>query len=187
MTAERGLFEGIAGAYPRALYRASGLEQADFERPLIGIANSWSETTPGHLHLRQLAGWVKQGVRQAGGTPVEFNTIAACDGIAQGEGMHAILPMREVITASIELMARANRFAGLVLLGTCDKIIPAMLMAAARLDLPALMVTGGPMADGWMDGQTLIASDVKEAMGRLRAGAISEEQMLAIELSLIHI
>jgi dihydroxy-acid dehydratase len=178
---DRRLFEGVAGAYPRALYRAAGFDEADFEKPLIGIANSWSEVVPGHLHLRGLADWVADGVRQAGGTPVRFNTIAACDGIAQGEGMHAILPTRELIAAAIEMMALANRFDGLVLIGTCDKIIPAMLMAAARLDLPALMVTGGPMADGTLDGEIVITSDVKEAMGRLRAGEIDAAEMLAIE------
>ncbi len=177
----KGLFEGVAGAYPRALYRAAGYSDEDFQRPLIGIANSWSEAVPGHLHLKQLAAWVKEGVREAGGMPVEFNTVAACDGVAQGEGMHAILPLREVIAASIELMARANRFDGLVLLCTCDKIIPAMLMAAARLDLPALLVTGGPMAVGQIPGRAVILSDVKEAMGRYQAGAISQEGFSEIE------
>ena len=177
----KGLFDGVAGAYPRALYRAAGYSDEDFHRPLIGIANSWTEAVPGHLHLRQLATWVKEGVRQAGGMPVEFNTIAACDGIAQGEGMHAILPMREIIAASIELMVKANRFDGLVLLGSCDKIIPAMLMAAARLDIPALMVAGGPMADGQLHGKKIILSDVKEAMGRFKAGAITQETFTEIE------
>jgi dihydroxy-acid dehydratase len=176
-----GIFEGIAGAYPRALYRSAGYVDEDFHRPLIGIANSWTEAVPGHLHLQQLATWVKKGIREAGGMPVEFNTVAACDGIAQGEGMHAILPMREVIAASIELMAKANRFKGLVLLGTCDKIIPAMLMAAARLDMPALMVTGGPMADGQVQGRKIILSDVKEAMGRYKAGTITQENFIEIE------
>jgi len=178
---DKPLFEGVLGAYPRALYRAVGFNDEDFHKPLIGLANSWSEVVPGHLHLRRLADWVKEGVREAGGSPVEFNTIAACDGIAQGKGMHSILPMREIITASIELMAKANRFDGLVLLATCDKIIPAMLMAAARLDIPTLMVTGGPMADGQVGEDRIILSDVKEAMGRFRAGVISQEEFHAIE------
>jgi dihydroxy-acid dehydratase len=181
MMSSKGLFEGVTGAYPRALYRAVGYSEEDFHRPLIGIANSLTEAVPGHHHLKQLADWVKEGVREAGGMPVEFNTIAACDGIAQGEGMHAILPMREVIAASIELMVKANRFDGLVLLGTCDKIIPAMLMAAARLDLPALMVTGGPMADGQVQGEKVILSDVKEAIGRYKVGAITLEMFHEIE------
>ena len=181
MMSSKGLFDGIAGAYPRALYRAVGYSEEDFGRPLIGIANSWTEAVPGHYHLKKLADWVKQGVREAGGMAVEFNTIAACDGIAQGQGMYAILPLREVIAASIELMTKANRFDGLVLLGTCDKTIPAMLMAAARLDLPALMVTGGPMADGQVQGKKVILSDVKEAMGRFRAGVINQEAFNEIE------
>jgi dihydroxy-acid dehydratase len=181
MMTSNELFKGIAGAYPRAIYRAAGYSDNDFQRPLIGIANSWTEAVPGHLHLQQLAAWVKEGVRQAGGMPVEFNTVAACDGVAQGEGMHAILPMREIIAASIELMTKANRFNGLVLLGTCDKIIPAMLMAAARLDLPALMVTGGPMADGQVHGKKVILSDVKEAMGRYKAGTITLREFEEIE------
>jgi dihydroxyacid dehydratase/phosphogluconate dehydratase len=122
----RGVFEGLKGAYPRALYRAMGYGDRDFDQPLIGIANSWGETNPGHFHLRKLAAWVKDGVRSAGGTPVEFNTIAPCDGICQGEGMHYILPLRDLIAASVELMARANRFDGLVLLCSCDKIVPGM-------------------------------------------------------------
>ncbi len=181
MSKGRGVFEGIAGAYPRSLYRAMGFGDADFERPLIGIANSWSEVNPGHYHLRQLAEWVKEGVHEAGGMPVEFNTVAPCDGIAQGRGMHYILPMRDAIAASVELMAGANRFEGMVMLGTCDKIIPGLLMAAARIDLPAVIVTGGPMAPAQYEGKTIVLSDVKEAMGRYKAGHISEETFYEIE------
>ncbi len=182
------VFDGVAGAYPRALYRSMGFGDEDFNKPLIGIANSWNEAVPGHYHLRQLAEWVKRGIRTAGGMPVEFNTIAACDGIAQGEGMHAILPMREVIAASVELMARANRFDGLVMLCSCDKIIPGMLIAAARLDLPTIFVTGGPMADGQIEksGQAarkIILSDVKEAMGKYKAGLIDAQEFYEIECS----
>lgn len=177
----RGLFEGVTGAYPRALYRAMGFDDADFSRPLIGIANSWSETNPGHSHLRELAAWVKEGVREAGGLPVEFNVPAPCDGIAQGQGMYYVLPLRDVIAASVELMAGANRFEGMVMLGTCDKIIPGLLMAAARLDLPTMIVTGGPMLPGELDGQPLVLSDVKEAMGRYQAGHISAEVFHEIE------
>jgi len=215
-----GVFEGVAGAYPRALYRAMGFSDDDFEKPLIGIVNSWSEVDPGHFHLRELAEWVKAGVRAAGGTPAEFNTVAPCDGIAQGQGMHAILPLRDVIAASVELMARANRFAGLVMLCACDKIIPGMLMAAARLNLPTIFVSGGPMVPArvkipqqvgdsgvpnsfggfaeqvnpsqWARSETgpsldetqfreIILSDVKEAMGRYKAGRISEAEFYEIE------
>ena len=179
--AERGVFEGLHGAYPRALYRAMGYQDGDFSQPLIGIVNSWSEVNPGHFHLRQLAEWVKQGVRQAGGTPAEFNTVAPCDGIAQGQGMHAILPLRDVIAASVELMASANRFDGLVMLCSCDKIVPGMLMAAARLDLPTLFVTGGVMAMGHTGERAVMTSDVKEGMGQRAAGKISAEEFYAIE------
>ena len=175
------VFEGIEGAYPRALYRAMGFKESDFEKPLIGIVNSWSEVDPGHFHLRDLAGWVKDGVRQAGGTPAEFNTVAPCDGIAQGEGMHYILPLRDVIAASVELMVRANRFNGLVMLCSCDKIVPGMLMAAAQLDLPTLFVTGGPMAPSRLGGRKIILSDVKEAMGRRKEGLMTREEFHQIE------
>jgi dihydroxy-acid dehydratase len=182
MTAQyEGIFDGLKGAYPRALYRAMGYSDRDFERPLIGIANSWGEANPGHYHLRDLAGWIKIGVRQAGGMPVEFNTVAPCDGICQGAGMHYVLPLRDLIAASVELMARANRFTGLVLLCSCDKIVPGMLMAAARLDLPTVVVTGGPMASGEVGGREALTSDVKEGMGRLKAGLISEEEFYEIE------
>jgi dihydroxy-acid dehydratase len=179
--AEDGIFKGLHGAYPRALYRAMGYNDADFNKPLIGIVNSWNEVNPGHFHLRQLAEWVKQGVRQAGGMPAEFNTVAPCDGIAQGKGMHYILPLRDVIAASIELMAGANRFDGLVMLCNCDKIVPGMLMAAAQLDLPTLFVTGGPMASGRVGEREVMTSDVKEGMGKLKAGRISVEEFQAIE------
>jgi len=179
--ANSGLFKGLHGAYPRALYRAMGHRDEDFGKPLIGIVNSWSEVNPGHFHLRQLAEWVKQGVREAGGTPAEFNTISPCDGIAQGEGMHYILPIRDVIAASIELMVGANHFDGLVMLCNCDKIVPGMLMAAARLDLPTLFVTGGPMASGQTGKQVVVTSDVKEGMGKREAGKITEEEFYAIE------
>ena len=183
----RGVFEGVAGAYPRALYRSMGFVDADFEKPLIGIANSWSEVDPGHFHLRTLAEWVKEGVREAGGAPAEFNTVAPCDGIAQGQGMHAILPLRDVIAASVELMALANRFDGLVMLCSCDKIVPGMLIAAARLNLPTIFVLGGPMAPGTMEDpatgepREIILSDVKEAMGRYKAGRITEDEFYEIE------
>jgi dihydroxy-acid dehydratase len=189
----RGVFEGVAGAYPRALYRAMGFSDSDFEKPLIGIANSWSEVDPGHVHLRTLAEWVKEGVRRAGGTPAEFNTVAPCDGVAQGRGMHAILPLRDVIAASVELMALANRFDGLVMLCSCDKIVPGMLIAAARLNLPTIFVLGGPMATGRVavpsfdsaqdapGFREIILSDVKEAMGRYEVGRITEAEFHEIE------
>jgi len=178
-----GPLTDFESTYARALYRATGLDDKDFEQPLIAVVNSFSEAVPGHVHLAQVAKWVKQAIRQAGGTPVEFNTVAACDGICQGPGMHYILPMREAITASVELMLRAHSFAGAVMIASCDKIIPGMLLAAARCDLPTIFVTGGVMPPGGSGDDILVASDVKEAMGRLSAGEITRERLAEIERS----
>ena len=177
----RGIFAGLMGTYPRALYRAAGAQDADFGRPLIGVINSWTEANPGHCHLRELAQWAKEGVREAGGFPVEVNTVAACDGIVQGAGMHYVLPMREVIAASVETAAGANRFEGLLMLCSCDKIVPGMLLAAARLGLPTVFLTGGPMLPGIVEGRPVVASAVKEAMGSYKVGRISEAQLLEVE------
>lgn len=174
---------GLTGAYPRALFHAVGLGREDLSRPLVAIANSWNEMLPGHFHFRHLAQVVKAGVRQAGGTPLEFNTIAICDGIAQGPGMHWVLPSREIVAASVELMAEAYQVDGLVCICSCDKIVPGMLMAAARLDIPTIFLTGGPMAPGHYRGQTVILSDVKEAMGRVKAGTMSLEELAELEES----
>lgn len=126
---------------------STGINYNDLDRPIIGVVNSWNEIVPGHIHLRTMADWVKKGVLASGGYPLEFNTIAVCDGIAQGHaGMFYSLPSREVIADSIEIMVRAHDiFDGLVFISSCDKIVPGMLMAAARLNLPAIFVTGGPM------------------------------------------
>ncbi len=175
------LLSGIEGAYPRALLRAAGLRDGDFQGPLIGVANSWNEIVPGHVHLRELAAWVKEGIRAAGGVPLEFCTIAPCDGIAHGPGMHYSLPSRDVIAASVELMVQAHQLDGVVMLCTCDKSIPGMLLAAARLNLPTVFVTGGVMRPGQAAGRTVILSDVKEAMGRLRAGTATPEEFAELE------
>jgi len=177
------LFKGVHGAYARALYRSMGHTTKAFRKPLIGVMNSWSEAVPGHFHLRTLARWVKEGISAAGGLPIEVGIPAVCDGIAQGKGMHAVLPLRDVIAASVELMALANQFDGLVMICNCDKIVPGMLMAAASLDLPTVFVTGGPMAAGNIpgSGRELILSDVKEAMGQLAAQKISPEEFEQIE------
>jgi dihydroxy-acid dehydratase len=158
-----------------------GFDEGDFAGPTVAIVNSWSETTPGHHHLRDLATAVKEGVRQAGGMPVEFNAVAPCDGIAQGPGMRYVLPLRDVIAASIELMIEAHRFDAAVMLGTCDKIVPAMLMAAARVDLPVIFLTGGPMLPWDKEGRAVVLSDVKEAMGQRQAGKISEQELYSLE------
>ncbi len=175
------MLEGVAGAYPRSIYKAMGYTSKDFKKPLIGIVNSWTEANPGHVHLKELSEHVKKGIWTNGGMPVEFNTIAPCDGIAQGKGMHNILPSRDIICASIELMVEANQFDGLVMLCSCDKIVPGMLMAAASLDLPTIFVTGGPMEPYNHNGEDLILSDVKEAMGKYKAGIIAQEEFNQIE------
>ena len=136
-----GLLEDVV--IPPLLY-GCGYTKADLEAPRVGIANTWTELNPGHVHLNRIADWVREGIRKVGMTPFGFNTIAPCDGIAGGhEGMHYILPAREVIADSVEIMAKVNRLDGLVLIGSCDKIVPGLLMAAARIDIPAIIITGG--------------------------------------------
>jgi len=163
-------------AKTRALYKSMGYSDYDLDRPLIGLANSWNRVVPGHANLRQVSEHVKQGIRQAGGTPVEFGVIAACDGIANGhEGMHCILPTRELIANDVEMMIQAHRLDAVVLLGSCDKIVPGMLMAAARLDVPAIMVVGGPMVGGCdFDGRASDITSLTEGLGMLKAGKIDE-------------
>jgi dihydroxy-acid dehydratase len=158
-----------------------GFSDDDSGKPTIAVVNSWGETTPGHHHLRDLAAAAKEGVREAGGMPVEFNTVAPCDGIAQGPGMHYVLPLRDVIAASVELMIEAHRFDAALFLGTCDKIVPAMLMAAARVNLPCVFLTGGPMLPWYDEGRAVILSDVKEGMGALKAGRLTEEEFHTLE------
>ncbi|MHA1267849.1 MAG: dihydroxy-acid dehydratase [Candidatus Helarchaeota archaeon] len=169
-------------AYLRALYKATGLSDKDLEKPLIGIVNSWNEFNPGHIHLNQLAEFVKDGILQAGGIPLEFNTIAPCDGIAQGPGMFYILPSREVICASVELMVKAHyTIDGLVMICSCDKIIPGMLMAAVRCNLPTIFLTGGVMLPKMINGEYKVTCDIKEAIGKYKSGKITTEQFLEIE------
>ncbi len=167
----------------RSLFKAMGYSDYDLERPLIGIANSWNTLVPGHYNLRQVADYVRQGVFQAGGTPVEFGVIAGCDGIANGHGgMRFILPSRELIAASVEMMVQAHRLDGVVLLGSCDKIVPGMLMAAARLDVPAILVAGGPAEGGCeFDGRASDTTSLAEALGMLKAGKIDEATYLRLE------
>jgi len=176
------VLEGVGGTYARALYRASGFTEDDLRRPLVAVANSWNDFEPGHIHLREVGAAVKEGIRQAGGTPVEFNTVAPCDGIAQGKGMHYVLPLRDIIAASVELMIHAHQFDGTVCLCTCDKIVPGMLIAAARCDIPAVFVTGGLMPPYRPpDGGVRVTSDVKEAMGAYKAGKMDAQTLKDIE------
>jgi len=167
----------------RAYFKSMGYSDYDLERPLIGIANSWNRVVSGHYNLNLVSEYVKQGVLQAGGTPVEFGVIAACDGIAQGhEGMHYILPTRDLIANDIEMMVQAHRLDAVVLLGSCDKIVPGMLMAAARMDLPAILVAGGPMEGGCeFDERAADGTSLTEGFGMLKAGKIDGEAYHRLE------
>ncbi len=167
----------------RALFKSMAYSDYDLERPLIGIANSWNRVVPGHYNLNLVSDYVKQGIRQAGGTPVEFGVIAACDGIAQGhDGMHCILPTRDLIANDVEMMVEAHRLDGVVLLGSCDKIVPGMLMAAARLDIPAILVAGGPMEGGCeFDERAADMTSLTEGLGMLKAGKIDEATYRKLE------
>ena len=167
----------------RSLYKSMGYSDYDLERPMIGVANSWNRVVPGHYNLRRVSEYVQQGIRQAGGTPVEFGVIAACDGIANGHhGMHYILPSRDLIANDVEVMVQAHRLDAVVLLCSCDKIVPGMLMAAARLDLPAIMVVGGPMAGGCeFDGRPSDTTSLTEGLAMLSNGKISEEDHRRLE------
>lgn len=167
----------------RALLKALGLTDNQIQKPLIGVVNSFNEIVPGHMHLREIARAVKDGVLAAGGTPIEFNTIAVCDGIAMGHGgMKYSLASREIIADSIECMVRAHCFDGLVFIPNCDKIVPGMLMAAVRLDIPTIFVSGGPMAAGKTpDGRVIDLISVFEGVGAYKAGKIDDAQLKTLE------
>ncbi len=167
----------------RALYKSMGYSDFDLEKPIIGIANSWNNATPGHYNLKQVSDYVRQGIYQAGGTPVEFGIIGPCDGMGVGnEGMHYILPARDIIANEIEIMVQANRLDAIVLLGSCDKIVPGLLMAAARLDLPAIVVVGGPSLGGMeFDGRSSDNSTITEALGMMQKGKITQDEYDQLE------
>lgn len=172
----------IEGLPKRALFKACGYSDADLRRPLVAIANSWNRVVPGHVHLRTLAEAVAEGVRSAGGTPMEFNTIAICDGICMGtEGMRYSLPSREVIADSVELMLEAYPFDAAVGIASCDKIEPGMLMGLARVDLPFIMLTGGPMLPGEWRGKRIDIISAFEAVGGVKGGKLKEQEALEIE------
>lgn len=172
---------GVDRAPHRSLFRAAGLHPKELERPLVGIVNSANEIVPGHIHLHSIAAAVKDGVRLGGGTPLEFSTIGICDGIAMNHaGMHYSLASREIIADSVEVMVEAHCFDALVLITNCDKITPGMMMAAARLGLPAVMISGGPMLAGVHNGQKVDLSTVFEAVGRVRAGKMTEDELEAL-------
>ena len=169
---------GAARAPQRSLLKAIGYTDGQIGKPLIGIVNSFNEVAPGHVQLQNIARAVKDGILAAGGTPMEFNTIGLCDGLAMGHhGMHYSLPSREIIADSVECMVEANRFDGLVFIPNCDKIVPGMLMAAARCDLPSLFMSGGPMLS--LGGKDL--NTVFEAVGAYMAGQTKEEELASVE------
>ena len=163
--------KGLLRAPHRSLLYALGLTKEEMERPIIGVVNSFNEVVPGHIHLRQIADAVKAGIRMAGGTPLEFPSIAVCDGIAMGHiGMKYSLGSRELIADSAEVMALAHAFDALVFIPNCDKVVPGMLMAAARLDLPCIFVSGGPMMAGHLGERTLNLNSLFEEVGAISAG-----------------
>ncbi|MGA7875164.1 MAG: dihydroxy-acid dehydratase [Desulfoferrobacter sp.] len=174
--------KGLEKAPHRSLFKAMGYTEWELDRPLVGIANSANEIIPGHIHLDKIAEAVKAGVRLAGGTPIEFSTIGVCDGIAMNHpGMRYSLASRELIADSIEIMATAHPFDAIVLIPNCDKIIPGMLMAALRLNIPAIMISGGPMLAGRVGQKPVDLISVFEAVGGVKTGQVTEAQLLELE------
>ena len=178
----RVMIDGPNRAPARAMMRGAGYTDADFTKPLIGVAHSWIEIMPCTVHLRRIAEWVKEGIREAGGTPVECNTIAVSDGIAMGtEGMKASLVSREIVADSIELVVRGHQLDALVAISGCDKTIPGCVMALARLDVPGLMLYGGSIMPGRFEGRDVTIGDVFEAVGAHNAGTLSEAKLEELE------
>ena len=178
----RVVTEGPEHAGNRAHLKCVGLLEDELERPFIGIVNTFNEMNPGHVHLRSVAEAVKQGVYRAGGVPFEFNTIAICDGITQGNvGMCSVLPSRDVIVDSIELTVEAQQLDGIVIIATCDKIVPASLMAAGRLNIPCVIVPGGPMLPGKFRGEELAIHQIREASAKISTGGMGEAELKEIE------
>lgn len=174
--------KGIERAPMRSLFYAMGFTKEELERPLIGVVSAHSEIVPGHMHLDKIADAVKAGVRMAGGTPIMVPAIGVCDGIAMGhEGMKYSLPSRELIADSVETMALAHQFDGLVLVPNCDKIVPGMLMGALRVNIPTVVCSGGPMMSGVVDGEEVSLSKIFEAVGARKAGIIDDEGLRECE------
>ncbi len=173
---------GVARAPSRALFKAMGITDEEIARPLIGIANSANELVPGHIHLDRIVEAVKAGIRMSGGTPLEFSTIGVCDGLAMGHiGMKYSLASRELIADSVEIMAIAHPFDGIVLVPNCDKVVPGMLMAALRLNIPAVVISGGPMMTGRFKGKKADVITVFEAVGRVKADDMTLEELAELE------
>jgi len=174
--------KGFERAPHRSLFKAMGFTDEEIAKPLIGVANSANEIVPGHVHLDKIAEAVKAGIRIAGGTPIEFSTIGVCDGIAMGhEGMKYSLASRELIADSVEIMAKAHAFDAMVLIPNCDKIIPGMLMAAARVNVPTIVISGGPMMAGRYKGRDISLTQMFEGVGELVAGKITEADLIEME------
>ncbi|MCX5825871.1 MAG: dihydroxy-acid dehydratase [Deltaproteobacteria bacterium] len=179
MNPHRGLPEDITEAYYRGLMHSVGYRRKDLDKPQIVVVNSWTDVNPGHQPLRELAMRVKEGIWAAGGCPSEFGVPAPCDGMAQGLGMHYILPQRDLIAGSIEAMVGSHGFEGVVMLGSCDKILPGMLMAAIRMNLPTLFLTAGAMMPCRLNGKVVTTPDLKEAIGQRNNGKIDQETFLS--------
>jgi len=174
--------DGLFRAGFRSFLRADGLTSEDLKRPLIAVVNSWTEIVPGHRHLRDVAQAVKEGIIRGGGVPLETNTIAICDGITEGTvGMRYVLPSREVIADSVELVVEAHRFDGMVCIASCDKIVPGMLMAMARLDIPAIFVQGGPMLPGTYQCERVTALSTSKYVAKVLEGKMREEDLEELE------
>lgn len=176
--------KGIGKAPHRSLFKALGFIDEEMNRPLIGVVSSYSEIIPGHMNLDKIAQAVKDGIRMAGGVPAEFGTIAVCDGIAMGHmGMNYSLPSRQLIADSIEIVADAHAFDGLVFITNCDKVVPGMLMAAARVNVPSIFISGGPMLAGRTNGKVTDLSSVFEAVGSVNSGKMTLEELDELENS----
>lgn len=181
----RRITDGPINAGTRTLLYSLGIDKEEMMKPFIGIANSWNEMHPGHRHLREISAAVKEGILAEGGMPFEFNTVSMCDGFAQGHiGMCYVLPSRDVIADSVELMAVGQCLDGLVMIAGCDKIVPAMAIAAGRINIPSVIVTGGPMMPGCFDGKQISGAwEVREAAGKLARGEMSPEDYDRMEKS----
>lgn len=174
--------QGVERAPNRSLFYAMGYTKEELDRPLIGVVSAHSEIVPGHIHLDKLTEAVKAGVRMAGGTPIMVPAIGVCDGIAMGhEGMRYSLPSRELIADSVETMARAHAFDGLVLIPNCDKIVPGMIMGAVRINIPSILISGGPMMAGESAGESISLSKMFEAVGARKAGLITDAELIETE------
>lgn len=175
MVKHRGNIEDTTEAYYIGLMNSCGYRNKDLKKPTIAVVNSWTDANPGHKPFKELAQYVKEGIWSGGGTPVEFCVPAPCDGIAQGAGMHAVLPQRDLICRSIEAMCIAHGFEGMVMFCSCDKIVPGMLLAAAQLNLPTIFLSAGAMIPYHDNGNVYVTCDLKEAIGQFNSGKITEE------------